>query len=258
MTTFACTDLHGNREAWEWVKSHLQEDDELIFLGDAIDRGDDSYAIMKELLEDARVTYICGNHEDMFIRSMRAFARLLREEFTGYTIHDLKHTLNIKMIMDMDEDMALHMSNGGLITMRAWINDGAPMTLIRKLAALPTHISYKNYDLCHAGCTTSDWEKDRYAMIWDRSHFLCAWFAGRTLVHGHTPICFMPEPILMHEGMPYNGEEITGPINYFPGLLPEREGEDRGRKINLDTGAVFTDLVSLLNLDTGEIMTCQM
>ena len=41
MAHFVCSDLHGQYWAWEKIKALLGEDDNLIFLGDAIDRGPD-------------------------------------------------------------------------------------------------------------------------------------------------------------------------------------------------------------------------
>ena len=67
MAKYAFTDIHGNYNLWLAIKNYCKEDDEIFFLGDAIDRGPDGIKIMQELFKDKRVTYIIGNHEDMFL-----------------------------------------------------------------------------------------------------------------------------------------------------------------------------------------------
>lgn len=67
MAKYAFTDIHGNYDLWLAIKNYCKEDDEIFFLGDAIDRGPDGIKIMQELFKDKRVTYIIGNHEDMFL-----------------------------------------------------------------------------------------------------------------------------------------------------------------------------------------------
>ena len=69
MAVWVTTDLHGNYNLWEQIKAFLQEDDTLIFLGDAIDRGSRGFEIFMEMLEDPRVVYLKGNHEDMMYES---------------------------------------------------------------------------------------------------------------------------------------------------------------------------------------------
>jgi Icc-related predicted phosphoesterase len=46
MAVWVTTDLHGNYNLWEQIKAFLKEDDTLIFLGDAIDRGDRGFEIL--------------------------------------------------------------------------------------------------------------------------------------------------------------------------------------------------------------------
>ena len=57
MKTVAFTDLHGNYKLWNKIKNYYKDDDTLIFLGDACDRGKDGIKIIQELL----------NHEQMLL-----------------------------------------------------------------------------------------------------------------------------------------------------------------------------------------------
>ena len=69
---YVTTDLHGNGLLWRKIKEKLNIDDTLYFLGDAIDRGPDGLYIMLNMLNDPRVTYIKGNHEQFAIDFLRA------------------------------------------------------------------------------------------------------------------------------------------------------------------------------------------
>ena len=70
MKTVAFSDLHGNYKVWKAIQNYYDKDDVLIFLGDACDRGPDGIKIMLELLQDDRVIYLKGNHEDMFLNNI--------------------------------------------------------------------------------------------------------------------------------------------------------------------------------------------
>ena len=69
---YVVSDLHGNGLLWDKIKEKLNVDDTLYFLGDAIDRGPDGLYIMLDMLNDPRVTYIKGNHEQFVIDFLRA------------------------------------------------------------------------------------------------------------------------------------------------------------------------------------------
>ena len=69
---YAVGDIHGEREMLEELlaKLSLSEDDELVFVGDYVDRGPDSRGVVElliELQQRQRCTFLCGNHESMFL-----------------------------------------------------------------------------------------------------------------------------------------------------------------------------------------------
>ncbi|MBE6422844.1 metallophosphoesterase [Succinivibrio dextrinosolvens] len=66
---FVMTDLHGCSQAMSRLLKHYDGSSKVVFLGDAIDRGPDSYGVVKTLLElDALC--ILGNHEFMSLESL--------------------------------------------------------------------------------------------------------------------------------------------------------------------------------------------
>ncbi len=69
---YAVGDIHGEREMLEELlaKLPLKGGDELVFVGDYVDRGPDSRGVVDVLLELQQrhsCTFLCGNHESMFL-----------------------------------------------------------------------------------------------------------------------------------------------------------------------------------------------
>ena len=52
MSRYVATDWHGIKDISDKILAYLKPEDELYFLGDAIDRGPDGMRIMYDLLED--------------------------------------------------------------------------------------------------------------------------------------------------------------------------------------------------------------
>lgn len=88
MSTYAISDIHGCYDEFMALlrKISLQEEDELILLGDYIDRGPKSYEMLKWLENvPANVVTLKGNHDDGFcrnVRMMKDFATKIKNEQT--------------------------------------------------------------------------------------------------------------------------------------------------------------------------------
>ena len=66
---FVMTDLHGCSQAMSRLLKHYDGSSKVVFLGDAIDRGPDSYGVVKKLLE-LYALCILGNHEFMSLEAL--------------------------------------------------------------------------------------------------------------------------------------------------------------------------------------------
>ena len=240
---FALSDLHGQRALWEQIKEYLEPDDKLFFLGDAIDRGPDGFAIMKELLTDKRVTYLKGNHE------------VLMED----ALHE------IRRYEDLGEMFTLWLQNGCYPTYEAWLNNGMNFGWIHILHNLPTKYTYvnaKGEEVClsHAGFTPGSQAVSDFDLIWNRKHFFDSipeeyQDCHEIIVHGHTPTVFIMEDFdkvnQLAAWNKQNGEH--GNTYYFQ----EREGAviyGDGCKVCIDCGCFATGHTVLLNLDTWEVI----
>ena len=245
MAVYACADLHGCYWAWERIKNILQPEDTLYFLGDAADRGPDGWTIMKELLDNNQVIYLMGNHERMFLNNW--------ENYDG-------HKIDILNDYRWDDNIWVWYGNGGEVTDIQFIKDTIPneekISYIEQLSNLPFITIYHNESnedivLCHAGCDYHDIDNlTEEAATWDRSHYLSNSWDGPDnvyIIHGHTPI-----PYLIQEQENFN--KWYDLENNIPKaeMLEGAYWYAGGHKCCIDCGAVFTDQIVLLNLDTWE------
>ena len=190
MDIFAFSDIHGQKELFDKIYTWLNGRSapwKCYFLGDACDRRDGGYEIIKMLLNDERFVYLKGNHEDLFVRAAKAFGTYMKmEQLTSEEVaanpyeHIIAHHYN--------RDINLHIQNGGLKTLMDWVVDGSPLDIIERLDCLPEHITlphevWGTLDLSHSGHLID--ESDSF--IWSRDHFQEKWEGGR-MIHGHTPV----------------------------------------------------------------------
>ncbi len=74
---YITSDIHGRLDRWLKLRQHLNnngfnwEQDRIYVLGDVIDRGNDSIALLKEIMGDQSVKMIIGNHEYAFISRLK-------------------------------------------------------------------------------------------------------------------------------------------------------------------------------------------
>ena len=179
MLTFAIGDIHGCHDKLVRILAECETyvgsaRHRLVFLGDYIDRGENSRAVLELLiqLESRRGDVIClaGNHEEMLIRSVE-------DPFA-----------NTKWL-----------SNGGVETLESYSEVGGMRLLdqhTRWLSQLPLQFDDGLRFFVHAGVDVSKPlnEQSKEDLLWIREPFLS--FEGeleRLIVHGHTPVKNGPE-----------------------------------------------------------------
>ena len=62
MAIYIFGDLHGYIEILKKIKSMIQPDDIVYFIGDAGDRGPQSWECINAIYEDPQFIYLKGNH----------------------------------------------------------------------------------------------------------------------------------------------------------------------------------------------------
>ena len=231
MSVWAFSDIHGQRQLFNAVMDKIGPDDKVYFLGDAIDRGPDGWAIFKQIMDDPRITFICGNHEDMMINALCNFPEI-----------------------EWNHDVEVWGWNGNSTTLDGIYEDNPAVvkSYLDRAKNLPIFQTYTNpsgdeFWLSHAGCDYTEHinELTREQLIWDRSHFLTnMWYHDSPenlyIIHGHTPTPILVEEMSMYcDDIPRAGEIEPGAYFYA-----------KGHKIDIDCGAHFTGYTTLLNLDT--------
>ncbi|MDR1039387.1 MAG: serine/threonine protein phosphatase [Deltaproteobacteria bacterium] len=174
---FAVGDIHGCRQKLEKLLDKMdwrpENSEELVFLGDYIDRGPDSFGVveivrsLKEDYPDA-VTALKGNHEQMFVNFI-----------TGAEDISLDH-------------------NGTADTMKSYDrNSPFPASHFRFYLNLELYYETESHIFVHAGLRPGvplarQSEED---CLWIRNEFLESEFDfGKTVVFGHTPF---REPLIL-------------------------------------------------------------
>ena len=241
--TYVFSDIHGMLDLYKQIKAHLNTGNhKAIFLGDACDRGEHGYMIMKDILQNDNILYIKGNHEDMFVHAARAIMDILIEQ--NMSIFEWRNERGIQDLIYnayYNDDVALHLNNGGFHTLYEWLADGASMTIVNTIDRLPTYLEFVNNNgdkitFCHAG--TLNKEKDNIdSRIWSRDHFFEKWDDG-ILIHGHTPCQHLIKQLGRH-----GRSNMVCPVWYCDNT-----------KIDMDTGCFSTNIIYLMDVDSKEMI----
>lgn len=254
---FYFTDVHGCYDLYRAAMNYCFEQDDtpmIIYGGDACDRGPDGYKIMKELLDNPQVVYLKGNHEDLFVHA----AWFIMSDYRGKLDDDSIWTYLYDCEMNdfADKGVQLHIYNGGYTTLHDWMMDGMSKDFVDRINNLPITFTYNNIDFCHAGGRYKEFQKvarDEYdeqfidkddfmMLVWDRNYLGMGWAPDRTCIFGHTPTPYLAAK--------YYGQDKSlanvHPCAYYATL----DDKWTGRKIDMDTGAVASGRLYVLNILT--------
>lgn len=228
--TYACSDLHGRYDLWLQILNYCDETDTIYFLGDAIDRGPEGFEVMRSLLQDPRVKYLKGNHEELLTN---ASLYLFGEETDA-------------------ESYLVWLANGGNSTYeKLFIKQPIEVSedYVSTLKKLPIISIYNNKNnqkviLTHAGCDPDSITN----VLWNREHLLTSKWTGEEntfIVHGHTPVQHLVsrhfERIETFDGKSFKLNDSPQVAYYC-----------NRHKIDIDIGAYAVNKAVLLDLDTFE------
>ncbi|MES3630597.1 MAG: metallophosphoesterase family protein [Longimonas sp.] len=210
MGLIAIGDIHGCAASLDALLNEIEptEDDHLLFVGDYIDRGPGSRAVIDRLLELKEVhecTFLRGNHEALMLDYLDAGA------------------FNLWRI------------NGGITTMQSYLSeDGSEVVIPEEHEAFVrnTKLYYETDDFffVHAGLKADLTIKENIdqfgeeVFLWERAHLDADSFAWeKPVVCGHTPHA---EPInrdkllMIDTGCVYHEQPDMGTLTAV--RLPER------------------------------------
>jgi serine/threonine protein phosphatase 1 len=198
---YAIGDIHGNLDLLQRLLEKIQPDlarDQLVFMGDYIDRGPDPKGVVDYVLDLQRLAdpqpVIClkGNHEAMFLNFLKG------------------------------QDPQLFMFNGGLNTLRGYW--GEDWDYQDQLVLPPEHRKFfeelrlyyetPDYLFVHGGLKPGvpPAEQEEDDLLWIRGDFIASMEDfGKKVVFGHTPFrqpLLMPNKIGIDTGAVY-GNHLT-------------------------------------------------
>jgi serine/threonine protein phosphatase 1 len=194
---YAIGDIHGNLDLLEQLLEKLQPDltrDQLIFMGDYIDRGPRSKGVVDYVLHlrnqapPEQVVCLKGNHEAMFLNFLQG------------------------------RDRDLFMFNGGLSTIRDyWGEDWEKLGELvlppdhrRFFEELPLYYETRHYIFVHGGLHPGVplKEQGEEDLLWIRGKFIASMEDfGKKVIFGHTPFrepLVMPNKIGIDTGAAYD------------------------------------------------------
>ena len=154
-------DIHGCYLSLKQLLETIQpnKEDHLIFLGDYIDRGPNSYEVLELLIElDSQLNchFLRGNHEQMLLDAYRQGTDSLQHQLSRLNGMDLLRNGKLN-------DAHLHFFKQSL-----------------------HYIICGEYLMVHAGIAEQNWQENEQALLWIRDFKVPASFPY-TVVHGHVP-----------------------------------------------------------------------
>lgn len=182
---FAIGDVHGKAGMLEELLQHWDGQSQLVFLGDLIDRGEDSRRVLERVkaLVAAGAVCIAGNHEHMF----KAWLADPADRYNHYKRNGGDTTINSLLGRPLD-----HPVDG--LADAATVQANCP-DLVDFIETLPYVYETENYIFVHAGLDLSleDWcETSDYDKVWIRTPFHEGKNqTGKTIVFGHTPTFYL-------------------------------------------------------------------
>ena len=169
-------DIHGKFDEFisMWEKINVTSDDLVIFVGDYIDRGNQSVEVLQWLMKkshEENIICLCGNHEQMMTSTFFRKANPNDWLYNGgkNTLDGLKKIENPAVLAEI-------------------INFVANLAIYHSI-----EIGGKEYIFVHAGIEEgfSLDEQDIFYLLWERKKFLDkdeGYNGKATIIIGHTPI----------------------------------------------------------------------
>ena len=188
MAYFVVGDVHGKHDLLLELLDKWDGHQQLIFLGDLIDRGENARGCVetvKRLVEDSGAICLTGNHEQMLL----AYVDDPENRYEHYHRNGGDTTINSLLGRALDSEVNPLVDAKELVA-----NCGDLMSFIR---SLPYYHETEEYIFVHAGVNLAleDWhETTAHEMVWLREPFYKGLNqTGKTIVFGHTPTYYLFE-----------------------------------------------------------------
>lgn len=180
---FVIGDIHGCYEEMKEILKHWNKDkQQLVLLGDLIDRGPDSLACVQlamKLVKEYNAIVLGGNHEELFSEWLD-----MEKDLDFYYMDIFDNT--IRSLLYREKNVLLKRTKEEISSR---IKTLYPEVL-EFMANRPLYYETDKLLFAHAGCNlTPDWKEDAEKdCLWIRSPFIYGENkTGKVIVFGHTP-----------------------------------------------------------------------
>lgn len=168
---YVISDIHGcfkTLNALLFDKLKITRDDEIYFIGDYVDRGPNSKAVLDLLMdleiEGYNVFFTRGNHEQMMLDSMKSLS-----DMELWVLNGCNETLNSFGVFDTID---------------------IPIKYMNFINKMPNYLELDDYILVHAGLNfdLDNPFEDTTSMLWIRNSIVIKEkIKNKKLIVGHTP-----------------------------------------------------------------------
>lgn len=192
---YAVGDIHGHMDKLQAIMARIENDGgrdaQVIFLGDYVDRGPDSRAVIDTLADGLAAgrnwTCLKGNHDRMFAMFMEEYPRNDARLLIGYHWFH-KRLGGVETLASYGVEVT---DSARIFQVHEAARRAVPPDHVAFLNALPLHHQQGGYLFVHAGLrpgvALADQSEDD--LIWIREPFLdCPDQHPWCVVHGHSPV----------------------------------------------------------------------
>jgi serine/threonine protein phosphatase 1 len=198
MRLYAIGDVHGRadllRRMHERIDAEIARDRpddwRVVHLGDYVDRGPDSRAVIEFLIarmaDDARNIALMGNHDERFAMFLRDVVEW--PNFQNFGGRETAASYGVEFGIGIGSEL--------LVGHRA-LARAVPASHVDFLDALPYSAAFGDFFFCHAGIRPGVplERQSRHDLVWIREEFhRHQALHPKVVVHGHTPV---PAPQLL-------------------------------------------------------------
>ena len=190
---YVISDLHGRYDKYRALlkKLNFGENDNLYFLGDALDRGPNGFKILLDMANRPNVFAIMGNHEAMAIEALPVLIRMRKGNTANLTRKEVGAA-------------GLWIQNGGATSFKDFMSLSKEdrQKVWDYMKSLPLYreieVGGREFLLLHGGLKgySPDRQLDDYArddIVWHRPRPVSAYYPDRCVIVGHTPVQLMYE-----------------------------------------------------------------
>ena len=229
MATWVIGDVHGCFDDFIKMINHkdIQPEDNIILIGDIIDRGPNSYKMIQWAIEhvsqSGKYQMVCGNHEDNIINDFNRCKHHVEKRWCSSSVHSLADMDICEMHTDYDFTSYMYAEGFETVeSVRSIVDWFKSLPLYKNVAVTNKNGQTKHYTIAHAwyGPKLSRDDIVWYRDINDFTNALEGDYrpeSDEILVHGHTPT----------------------PIINVPNKEPSSDILIRDHSINIDCGCVF-------------------